>query len=469
MPSIYSDDKIGIFDVRVIATKFDSNKTLEITSIVGSISITNALNHQTYSGSITIVDNTNLLNNDNFSFVGEEFIDITIKKPNTDDEFRYKFVAATVVNETKSETADSAVFIVTLLSSDSFTNAGIFKSTGYKGKGSEIVRDILKQELKTEVEITDDNFEDPDGELSYAFTRIKPLEKVSILTDQSYKNRSSLTSIFMFYENKKGYNFETFERIMERSIANNSPITFTHTPLAYFDREETINSITTYESKGTYDNFKRLYYGMYNTELLNFDFITKELRSESFNLLENINSTLHLNRPDPGASDAFRQAANNLGAFTYYTPFDSRRDDNTSKAILYSSAFSILLRENTLLIKTFGNLNLDVGDVINVEILDNLPTSDTEKHLDARYSGKYIIFAMTRSLGVSAGGMQMFNNMLIVNDGAFRQANFYNQLYRDSNPVITIPALNQNNLQPGSVNNDSPTIIPQANSSNQVP
>lgn len=466
MPSVYSDDRIGIFDVKITAIKFDGNKSLDISSIVAGINITTALNHQTISGNISIVDNVNLLNSEQFTFVGEEFIEITIRKPKTDSQQRYKFVAAILNQEVKSETSDGALFTLTLLSTDAFVNAGSFKSAGYSGSGSDIIKTILEQELKTEITIDDNNFEEPDGNLSYAFTRIKPFEKISILTNQCYKNKASLTSTFMFYENRKGYNFETYERIMERAIANNSPVTYTHTPLSYYDRETNINSIIAFNARGTYDNFKRLYHGMYSTELLNFDFITKELRSEKFNLLENIDNVLHLNRADPGASDVFRQSANNLGSFSYYLPYDSSRDDNTSKAILYSSAFSILLSENTLTAKTFGNLDLDIGDVINIEILDNAATTDGDKGLDARYSGKYIVFAITYNLGTDSGGMQMFNNLFLVNDGAFRQANYYNQLYRDSNPSIAIPALTDRSSQPGTVNTDAPTIIPQANSSN---
>lgn len=467
MPSVYNDDRIGIFEAKVVATKFDNKKSVDITSIVAGINITTALNHQTVSGNISVADNVNLLNNEQFSFVGEEFIDITIKKPRTDDEYRYKFVAATLNQEVKSSTVDGAIFTLTLLSTDAFVNAGTFKSAGYSGTGSDIVKTILEQELKSEVTIDSSNFEEPDGNLSYGFTRIKPFEKITMLTNQSYKNKPSLTSTFMFYENRKGYNFETYERIMERAIANNDVITYTHTPLSYVDRETTFNSILNYNAKGTYDNFKRLYHGMYNTELLNFDFITKELRSESFNLLENIDNILHLNRSDPGASDVFRQSANNLGAFSYLIPFDSSRDDYTGRAILYSSAFSILLSENILAIKTFGNLKLDVGDVINVEILDNSPVSDGTKGLDHRYSGKYVVFAITMSLGTTTGGMEMYNNMLLVNDGAFRQASYYNKLYADSTPSITIPALTDRNSQPGAINNDAATITPQANSSNQ--
>lgn len=467
MPSVYNDARVGVFDVKVTATKFDNKKSLEVTSIVAGINITSALNHQTISGNISIVDNLNLLNNEQFSFVGEEFINIVIRKPGSDDEVQYKFVAASLDQEVKASTSDGALFTITLLSIDSFVNAGSFKSAGYKGSGSDIVKSILTQELRTEVEISDDNFEEPDGELSYAFTKIKPFEKISILTNQCYKNKPSLTSTFMFYENRKGYNFETYERIMERAIANNDIIRYTHTPISYIDREANINSILNYNAKGTFNNFKRLYHGMYNTEILNFNFITKELRSETFNLLENIDNTLHLNRADPGSSDVFRQSASSLGAFSYMVPFDSSRDDNTGKAILYSSAFSLLLSENTLTVKTFGNLGLDVGDVIDVHILDNASTTDSEKGLDNRYSGKYIIFALTLSLGTTTGGMEMYNNMYLVNDGAFRQAEYYNRLYSETDPSISIPAMADRDSQSVVVNNDTATITPQANSSNQ--
>ncbi len=419
--------------------KFDGGRKADIKSIAAAIEITSSILNPTIFGKLVIIDYMDFLNNENLTITGEEFFNISFRRRNTQKTFTYKFVISTMNVENKSPSTDSAIAVLTLLSVDTFINSASFKSKGYNGTIDSIIKEIIKDELASEIPISD-KFVETEGQVTFAFTEIKPFEKVQIISPRAFNNNPSITSIFMFYENMSGYNFEPFEDMMTRAEANTNIIEYTHTQLEVIDREIEYNGILQYSPKGTFDNHRRMFHGLYNTKLLRFDLITKSLNVDYFNILDNIDNFKHLNRPDPGISTKFSSQAKNLGSLTYFIPYDSSIIDYTGESLSKNSPLSILLDENSLAIKVFGNLDYDVGDPINVVIMDNSSTQDTEKKADPRYSGKYLIHSITYSIGLDKHGFTMLNNLMLVRDGVLRNVDFYDKQYVTGD--IKIPAFN---------------------------
>ena len=138
-----------------------------------------------------------------------------------------------------------------------------------------------------------------------------------------------------------------------------------------------------------------------------------------------------------GISSTFSDKIKNIGSLTYYVPFDSSTNDNTPDVLLNNSPFSILVDENSLLIKTFGNLTYDIGDPLNIVILDNETLDNENKKEDPRYSGTYIIHSISYEIGIDEHGYTMFNNMLLIREGALRNADHYNKQYTTNEVKIS--------------------------------
>lgn len=436
MSNTISDSKTpgNIEIVELTAQKFDGSTPIDIRGIVSSISFTVSLVHPTIFGRLLLIDNFDFLNNKIFTFTGEEFINVTVKRTNTDFKFSYKFVVGKIDSEIKSNSGDSSIAAITLMSVDSFVNSASFKSKGYTGTITVIVRNILETELKTNIDINR-FFDSVDGQ-TFAFTDIKPFEKIAMVTPRASLNSPSVTSMFMFYEDRNGYNFEPFEEIMTRASSNSNPITYINTPLESINREDRTNAILSYLPKSSLNNHRRLYHGFYNSNVKAFDFITKNIEKTELSITEKIDDINHLNTPDPGISSNFSERAKELGSLTYYIPTDSSTLDRTARALLNNSPFSILLQENILTIKTFGNFSYDVGDPIIVEILDNNQLQNENKSLDPRYSGKYLIHTITYEIGVDPHGYTMYNNMMLMRDGMLRNLEFYNKQYTTGDIAI---------------------------------
>lgn len=409
------------------AQKFDGGSPVDIRSIVASIDITVSIANPTIFARMLLIDNIDLLNNEIFSFTGEEFINLSVRRTGTEHSFNYKFVVSTMNVEIKSSTSDSSVSALTLLSVDSFVSSSLFKSKGYTGTISEIVRGILETELKTNININ--RFADSVDGQTFAFTEIKPFEKIAMLTPRACLNTPSLTSMFMFYENRSGYNFEPFEDIMDRATANSDPISFVHTPLESISRDDQLNAILSYMPRSTFNTHRRMYHGLYNSNVKSFDFITKTVNKQELSILDKIDEIKHLNSADPGSSTNFSAKVKELSSLTYFIPTDSSILDRTPRALLNNSPFSILLQENTLIIKTFGNFSYEVGDPALITILDNSQLENFNKKPDPRYSGKYIIHTITHEIGINQHGYTMLNNMVLIRDGTLRDVRYYDKQY----------------------------------------
>lgn len=430
----------GVIEViELVAEKFDGGRKVDIKSIFASIEISTSLSTPTIYGVISLIDNSNLLNNETFTFNGEEFITIAFKRQNTDKTFRYKFVVSTMNMEIKTLSADSSMFVLTLLSVDTFVNSGLFKSKGYGGSITDIIKQILSTELKSEIRINEERFANTEIQSNYAFTEIKPFEKISIIVPRAFKETEYATNMYMFYETLNGYNFESLNDIIDRGKANTNIMSYSHTPLTSIDREININSILKYNPIGTFDNHRRMFHGFYNTKVIKFDFYNKTVANTQYNSILDARKPSLNGRSDPGVSNTFSSTVKNLGSLTYFIPWDSSINDKTGETLLNNSPFSILMEEGSLEIKTFGNLEYDLGDPLNISILDNRSLQDNDKKNDPRYSGKYIIHAITYTIGVNQYGYSMFNNMKLIRDGALIDGRFYNDQYTTGG--IKIPAI----------------------------
>jgi len=98
--------------VELTAEKFDSNRKVDIRSIVASIQITASISTATMFAKMMLGDGIDFLNNPLFAFTGEEFINVSFRRSNTNQRFNYKFVVATLDSEIKSGAGDSSVFVL---------------------------------------------------------------------------------------------------------------------------------------------------------------------------------------------------------------------------------------------------------------------------------------------------------------------------------------------------------------------
>jgi len=430
--------------------KFDGSKKLNITPLIISLRLTSSLTYPTIYAYLLIGDTNNLLDNEDFAIVGEEFITIDIKQPAQSEdlpikEFKYKFVINKVDTEVPSQDTFGSLYKLQLISIDKFINAGAIRSKGYSNTHTNIVKSIIENELKSDIPLV--NFEETGGPTQYAFVESKPFEKVMMVTSQAYNSREFLTSTFCFYENFEGYNFESIENIIQRNL-DTTPRKFSYRMTTSTDREG-YKSIISYVRPYRFNTSVRISQGFYSTKVISYNLFEKRAETRIITLPDEIkNVEQKLNTLDMRSSQVLIDRLKNLGSSTYLIPYappyayTNERVDYTNNSLLYASPFSILMRENTLLTKIYGALDVDVGKIVEFEFPNNKDTSDSTKGIDKDLSGKYIITDVTHEIDLAGRGkIEFFTNLTCVKESTLRKINYYDKQLTTDN--INIRALQE--------------------------
>jgi len=385
-----------------------SNERFNILDKILSFEFTESLFSHTIYGSLILTDDSNFLNKNLLRTHGEILCEIKIK--NIEDEiFEYIFVIGNVELEIKNEIADGAVAVLSLISRDFFRNLYRFKSKGYVNLPiTDIIKQILNEELNTDIEMKEENFHNSDDKSTYGFTKIRPFEKIDILKQKAYSQNPSVTSTYLFYENRDGYNFQTFETIIMNNMKtkvedyiysqNMSQNKFTN-PL--------FRGIKSFIPTSRNNNVTKITNGLFSSEIYRFDFNTKRISVEEFNLHDDSKDFKHIDNNVDGKinikmTDSFREDIKKNGKYTYFIPWNSENTttDYTYKHYQYSKPFLYLINENTLDILIDGNLKLKLGNPVNISIWKNIMRAGNmnEDLLDTRYSGRYLIHTITNTI-----------------------------------------------------------------------
>jgi hypothetical protein len=435
---------------KVELEKFDGSKKLEIKLLTASLMISSSIHFPTIFGRVIIGDSNNLLDNEAFAFTGEEFVNVTIKQPpqsNTvpQSDFSYKFVVNKVDTELQSEDTSGTVYRVELVSVDFFINSGAMKSRGYSNTNTNIVKSILENELKTETAVN--NFEETLGTTQYAFVESKPFEKINMLTNQTFSNRDSITSTFLFYESFKGYNFESYENIVQRNLeSETTPRKFSYKMSTSNDRQG-YDSILSYFKPYRFNMHVRLAHGFYSTKVISYNLYEKRAEERTITLpneLKNVQNKLNSSH-DLRSTDSFIEKVKDIGSLTYLIPYAPpnayapERVDNTNSSLLYSSPFSILLDESTISVRLNGILDQDISNLVELEFPDSLATTNTLKGIEKNLSGRYIISELTHEIQNTGGAFEIESSVTCIKESTLRRVTFYNSQLTTEN--INIKAL----------------------------
>lgn len=453
-PNVANDPSSIIID-QIILERFDGTRKVDINPLVVALSIATSMSNPSMYAYLLIADSNDLLGKNASALIGEEFITVYLRQPEQSADFpektfEYKFVVTKVDMEYMPEQSSGSVFKIELRSIDNFINAGAMRSRSYANTPTEIVKSILEKELKTTVPLV--NFEETDGVTAYAFVESKPYEKIAIVTGQTYSGREYITSTFSFYESFAGYNFESIENIIQRNLQETTtPTVYEYKSDVSADRDGK-NSILSYTKPYRFNTIQKLSYGFANTQVIQYDLIEKRPIANNITIAEEIKDrgSPSLNTIDTRNSTTFLDKVKELGNLTYLIPYASDaghkngalpvRYDYTDRALLYSSPYTLILNENTLNIRIYGTLHQDIGKMIEIKILDNIPISqESEKREDEHLSGRYIISAMSHEIRNTGGKYEFFTNISCFKESSLRNATYYDNLY-DSDS-INIPAL----------------------------
>lgn len=409
-----------------------SPKKIDVSKLVGEISIYESIFDKTISGSITVVDAQNLLGF--FPITGYERLEFKLRTPSINREFDfteetghpvfiYKVSNRTTLNPR------TQIYILHFISKESILNEQIRLYHAPKKQISEMISDIVREPsyLNSTKDIV---VEETDGVHKYVYPANKPFEMIDTLSRDARSKRYHNAGM-LFYETATGFNFRSLESMMAMDIDVARPSVARFTAQAANVRDSKgdkdiirdMSVIRNYKILSQFDTLKNLRNGVYASRLFSHDNFYKKLYTYDFNYNDEFEMSHHTESAPDGTRTADRsilpiiQFKSNKkisqeydGTQYFVSHTENIHGENTSRVpleyILQRRLSQRLAFESFKIeLELFGFTGLSAGDIVTLDLPSYSPydpsyPSDSDPIASGRYlvtSIRHVVNAVNRT------------------------------------------------------------------------
>ena len=297
-------------------------------------------------------------------------------------------------------------------------------SKSYRGKkASEIVKDVLVNELKVE-DSKINVIEETTGMLDLVIPRLKPFETVSwVSTYARPKSTGTVGADMLLFETKDGFNFRSLQSMFKDKVYN----TYRYEEKNLDDKQQPLESkanlVLQYEIKKSFDVVQDISSGSFANKLLSIDPITRSFSTTTFDVeqfkqqAESLNSGDVINNLKNRFGEALNQAADSVlkvatgNSNQSSNPYIKEKQGGFGKDIFIETiipqrtAQLNLANYNVVKIVVPGDPGITAGRVVTFNLMTIKP-SLTKKELNPQYSGDYLVTAVRHIIRPLDGSFQ---------------------------------------------------------------
>ena len=346
------------------------------------------------TATLLLADAQDLLSN--FRFHGNEFIEIELDKPSMDAPIKKVFRVYKIANKTASINLQN--YTMYLASEEMIISPQMLISKSYKGLTiKQMIEDILKNHLSV-LDSKISTMSETNGNYDLIIPRMSALEAIQWLSTRAYSDKSSL---YMFFENRDGYNFVSYEDLLKRpTYASYSRIVKTDD-----DPAKNMQTFTSLNFIEEFDLIKAIRYGSFSSSINILDIITKSFDTFNFSSVEFKNKGI-LNKEVPMSGfrnrkqKSFYDTYENMQKFVMVTDSDPTNNPTTPENWLAQTSSKLGQLHLYKMVGTVpGDPMLKAGITIDVEIQNFLPQEDGTSALNKVRSGRYLVSAVHHKIG----------------------------------------------------------------------
>jgi hypothetical protein len=396
-------------EVNVIAANLISHKgsVLDITSMIGDITIYEDMFSNTMSGYILVQDSLDLINT--LPLIGQELFELELQTPTLKSSIKKQFYIYKLQHRTAKKR--SQIYILKFCSKELIVSSNLKLAKAFSGNITDTVKTIFsdKKYIGSDTKLVTDKTKN-----SYSFIAPywKPLETINWLTGKSVSERGSPN--FLFFESHKSFNYVSIETLLS-SIPVRDYVFADVDANTYAgpsgDIESKYNIVQSMNDATTFDYLRNLNAGMYASKLYTLDMTTKNININTFDYIDNFDKTQHLEKYPIKTNSLLRSKLANL-----YFIEKNNYQTGVFKSQLYNESF---LQRNSLIeqlfafkigIKVFGRTDIKVGDTINFAMNEFREITKDEIVTSAKndyYNGKYLITAIRHQILSGKHTMEM--------------------------------------------------------------
>ena len=357
------------------------------------------------SGVLIVKDSLDLANL--FPLVGEESVNIKVYTPTFTDKdkiinnqfYIYKMANREIAGER------NVVYELYFISKEAIVDLNKKVSRAYEGKISDIATKIITDKpngLETTKTV---NIEDTSNAVKYISNYWSPVKNMNYIADTAANKNGSAG--YLFFENRKGFNFVSTENlyaqpIIQEFIYDAYMRDFTEDGRSYRNVEEEYKRIIEISIPVVFDYAERSMMGMHSSKLISYDIVTKKYSVKTFDMLDNWDKKVHLNKFAPVSDKNIRRFNASIITYPkYYNNFNNYTDVTNSKTIQQRLSILKQSRNTTVKIVVPGRTDYTVGSKVYMKLnkFNPIDSSDSNSDiLDNMFSGNYIISAINHEI-----------------------------------------------------------------------
>lgn len=384
----------GYIEIIDISLYNFAGKRLDIRSIFGEMDIQEDLFAPTCTGSVGIMDASNIY--EDFPIIGEETIKITYKD-NTKTQVTRSFDVYAVSNKTK--VGDRAFFYTLKFCSPEFLmNRTKLISKAYTNKtADEIVTAVVKSDLGSTKPVL---VEKTVGIQNYIAPTVYPFEITSAMCTRGKSLNNQKGASYVFYEDKTGFNFVPIETLIKKPA-----IKYTLDSSASHTSTNTKFNVMKYYMSSPANTMGNITGGSFGCNVKALDLFNKKMIDVSYNHFDDkqYSQVEHINSTNPKlklTTSKYKYKSTDGMYKVIIANSDTGIDESgsmreTNVAVRYAQ-LGVYANGPKLNIEVSFNSALTVGGMIDIVIPSAVISSKASNILstDLYFSGKYLITAL---------------------------------------------------------------------------
>tara|TARA_A100001011_G_C14294779_1_gene837956 strand:+ start:156 stop:1631 length:1476 start_codon:yes stop_codon:yes gene_type:complete len=390
-----------------------SGEQINIGNLVLELNVYQNMDTPYMSGNILMNDAKGLY--EFLPIIGQERLIFKLSTPSASGSVNFEEYHAIIYNvEKRFKTNDRAnAYLLNWTTLDNYRNFRTKVSKSYKGNISQIVVQILTEQLKSKKAMFVDPTKNP---RKVVIPNLSPYAACSFLREESISLEHQ-SPHYVFFENPLGYHFRSLDSLLgaQGSLSISHKKTYkSQPPDDPHEVGEATGTILAFEVDDSTNTFINGRGGMFASTLFYHDMFNKTLQKFDYNYLDDCYKKRNQLNQDSGKFGPFisetvvddenkitdfpdskifvhptsGKELHNEGTATPYT-------NNNAQDWLQESLSREMEREYfTLKIQTYGDTNIMVGDIVDVVIPSNrgvLDKAGGKDNMDKILSGRYLV------------------------------------------------------------------------------
>jgi len=337
-----------------------------------------------------------------FPIIGEEIIDVEFVTAGYDETLKYRLHVKSISPQQSNAQAKSTIYMVTAISQEFITNGTTLVTKKYSSSASDIVKNIMKDFLKTEKNVYIGDL--PKGTQEVLVSRLKPFQAIDMVRRRSVSEKYQSSS-YVFYENQKGFYFSSIESLMDNMKEKvNGRIYFHDTAPNTDTRNMNTRNLLDFKIVSQVNNTTKLAQGSLNNVVKKFDLMTGEtIVTEYKNLEKQSQFKFASEKALPTNSTLYEQTYGSEPANIMIVPSSSHLPETfTAESIGAKFSFATKIAQNIFHATVYGDSALSVGDVIEIKITNQTGSTGEIKE-NRLISGTYLISKVRHNILMPQG------------------------------------------------------------------